>query len=134
MNIASRARTGLALAACLAVAAGANAAPIDLGSTPTPLGDDHARTTATTSTPVAPTGAVRDDHARTDPFTIPPHGTISVPVAPDRVPAATVSANSDGFDWSDAGIGFGTAIGFALLAGGTMVLARWPRSPHTPAI
>ena len=131
MNIASRARTGLALAACLAVAAGANAAPIDLGSTATPLGDDHARTTPT---PVAPIGAVGDDHARTEPFTLPLHGTISVPVAPDRVPTTPFSADSDGFDWSDAGIGFGTAIGFALLAGGTMVSARRSRLPHRPAI
>lgn len=163
MDIASRARTGLALAACLALAGGANAAPVDLGSTttpadppatssplgdagrttyqpvpntsriaaPRPAGDDHARSTATTSTPVEPTG---DDHARTDALTLPQDGTISVPVAPERVPAPPVSANSDGFDWSDAGIGFGTAMGFAFLAGGTMMFVRRSRSPYEPAI
>lgn len=129
MNIALRARMGLALAACLVAAGGATAAPFGTGSTPTPVRDDHSRTTAT----VTRMSAVGDDHARTDPFALPPHGTISLPVRPSRVPTTSVSANSDGFDWSDAGVGFGTAMGFALLAGGTMVFARRSRSPHTPA-
>jgi hypothetical protein len=47
-------------------------------------------------------------------------------------PAVRVAAN--GFDWQDAGVGFGTAAGIALLAAGTVVGARKLREPRVSSV
>jgi hypothetical protein len=65
--------------------------------------------------------AVGDDHARTAPQAI------------SVVPASSVAAGSD-FDWTDAGIGFGSAAGLALLAGGSFLATRRVRGSNRPAL
>ena len=63
-----------------------------------------------------------DDHARTDSATTAP----SVPVTPPQ----TVATASSGFDWEDAGLGFGTAAGIALLTAGAVMSTRKLREPR----
>ncbi len=159
MNFAMRTRAALALAACLAAAATANASLQDDGRTYQPAGDDHARSAVSVSTPVT-IASVGDDHARTAQLAIPtPVTTASVgddhartsaarvgpplakldgtSVASVSVPSPTTTPivpSADGFDWNDAGVGFGAAMGFALLAGASAFAARKVRAPHTPAI
>ena len=50
----------------------------------------------------------------------------SVPVTPPQ----TVATASNGFDWEDAGLGFGTAAGIALLTAGAVMSTRKLREPR----
>ena len=142
MNVKRHARVAIALASCALITAPAAQAVLqDAGRTYSqPQGDDHARTTPA---PVVPSFiATGDDHARTDPATtaIPfiaigdDHArtdsaatAISVPVTPLQA----VATGSSGFDWEDAGIGFGTAAGIALLTAGAVMSTRRLREPRT---
>jgi uncharacterized protein (DUF2345 family) len=49
------------------------------------------------------------------------------PVVATSSPEGVVSVAANGFDWSSAAIGAGTAIGLALLATGTAVAVRQSR-------
>jgi hypothetical protein len=125
MNVKRNARVAIALASCALITAPAAQAVLqNAGRTYTysqPQGDDHARTTpAPVVASFIPTG---DDHARTDSAT----AAISVPLTPPQA----VATGSSGFDWEDAGIGFGTAAGIALLTAGAMMSTRKPREPRT---
>ena len=142
MNAKRHARVAIALASCALITAPAAQAALQSegGTYSQPRGDDHARTTP--ASVVAPFIATGDDHARTDPATVAiPLGTrgddhaltdsttvaVSVPSTPPR---AVVTASS-GFDWEDAGIGFGTAAGIALLTAGAAMSTRKLREPRT---
>jgi hypothetical protein len=128
MNIKRNARVAVALASCALITAPAAQAVLqNAGRTYTstytqPQGDDHARTDPAVAVAV-PLIAIGDDHARTDSAT----AAISVPLTPPQA----VATRSSGFDWEDAGIGFGTAVGLALLTAGAVVSTRKPRQPHT---
>ena len=50
----------------------------------------------------------------------------SVPVTPPQ----SVATASNGFDWEDAGLGFGTAAGIALLTAGVVMSTRRLREPR----
>ncbi len=123
MNIHMRARITLLLASCALAVPSANAMVVNDGQTYVSprLGDDHARTVATTAIGTSGTFTSGDGHARA-----------TTPVAPPAT--LPVSAEPGGFDWNDAGLGFGLASGLALLAGGTLLTMRRPRHPRTPAI
>ena len=59
----------------------------------------------------------------------PPQRADAAPFAQDATAAADAGgpARSGGFDWHDAGVGFVTAAGAALLAGGGIAAARRPQ-------
>jgi hypothetical protein len=120
MNATRRTRVALALAACALVTAPAAQASLqrDEHNYSQPVGDDHARTDAATTTPVFVPGGHggSGEGVPASPFTTPP---------PQNVIAA-----SNGFDWDDAGVGFGTAAGIALLAAGTVFSTRKLREPR----
>jgi hypothetical protein len=120
MQATRRTRVALALAACaLATAPAAQASLQSDGRTYSqPAGGDHARTTPAATTQVFVAG----DRG---------HSQEGVPAGPFPTPAPqTVIAASGGFDWQDAGVGFGTAAGIALLAAGTVLSARKLRDPR----
>ncbi len=138
MNVKRHARVALALASCALITTPAAQASLQgeprafsqpqgdvARTTPAPIiatGDDHARTH-----PVAaaiPFVAIGDDHARTDAATT---TALSQPVSPPQ----TVVTASRGFDWEDAGVGFGTAAGIALLTAGALMSTRKLREPRT---
>ena len=48
--------------------------------------------------------------------------------APDATPA-TILVSPNGFDWTDAGIGAGMALGLILLGSGMLLVARRHRRP-----
>lgn len=159
MNVKRHARFAIALASCTLITAPVVQAsvPHEAGSYSQIQGDDHARTTS--ATVVTPIVAVGDDHARSASATVavatptftkgddhaistpattvavafPPHG--SFPVPSDQTSSAQIAASaSGGFDWDDAGVGFGTAAGIALLAGGLMMSTRKLRGPRTSSV
>lgn len=96
------------LAAVLAVAA--LAAPAAQASIPHEPGAD----------PGPPVTSADRQHARLD-GSLPP---ASRPI---------VIGRSAGFDWTDAGIGFGVALGLALLGAGTIATVHWRRDFGRPA-
>jgi hypothetical protein len=60
-----------------------------------------------------------------EPQVTPVHEPIVVPSSPEGVTVqATPQTVSDGFDWSDAGIGFGIAAAAAFLAAGLLIGKR----------
>ncbi len=137
MNVKRHARVALVLASCALITAPAAQASLQGESrtfsqpkgdaartTPAPIiatGDDHARThTAAAAISFSATG---DDHARTDVATT----ALSLPVTPPQ----TVATASSGFDWVDAGLGFGTAAGIALLTAGAVMSTRKLREPRS---
>lgn len=159
MNVKRHARVALALASCaLITAPAAQASPVYDDSNYTSnhsqiVGDDHARSTsATVATPIV---ALGDDHARSTSATVavatpiftkgddhafgvptvvyPPHGGFPVPSVQTSSPLTAASA-SGGFDWEDAGVGFGTAAGLALLGAGTLMSTRKLRAPRTSSV
>ena len=97
-------------------------------------GDDHAVSTPATVAVATPGFTKGDDHARsTAAVAFPPHG--SFPVPSDQTSSAQIAASaSGGFDWEDAGVGFGTAAGIALLAGGLMMSTRKLRGLRTSSV
>ena len=142
MNVKRHARIAIALASCALITAPAAQASLEKGgrtlsqpqsddharTSPAPVvapfiatGDDHARThTAAAAISFSATG---DDHARTDVATT----ALSLPVTPPQ----TVATASSGFDWEDAGLGFGTAAGIALLTAGAVMSTRKLREPRS---
>ena len=123
MNVKRHARVAIALASCALITAPAAQASLEKGgrTLSQPRGDDHARTSP--APVVAPFIATGDDHARTDVATT----ALSLPVTPPQ----TVATASSGFDWEDAGLGFGTAAGIALLTAGAVMSTRKPREPRS---
>ena len=116
MNLTGRRRLAVALAACLATAPGALAGPLY-----DPGGPAAGETTPASVRPAAaPAGIPAPPIARQD-------GGHSIPAGP--VPSV-ISAESGGFSWSDAGVGFATASGLALLAGGSLLVSRRLRGPQ----
>jgi hypothetical protein len=112
MNAARRTRIALAVAACALIAAPAAQASLadkELGFS-RPGVNNHARTG---SAPITLSG-------------------VGNPAGSFSPPAVRVAAN--GFDWQDAGVGFGTAAGIALLAAGTVVGARRLREPRVSSV
>lgn len=141
MNVKRHARVAIALASCALITAPAAQASLEKGgrTLSQPQGDDHARTSpAPVVAPFIATGddhartdtaaaaisfiATGDDHARTDVATT----ALTLPVTPQ-----TVATASSGFDWEDAGLGFGTAAGIALLTAGALMSTRKLREPRT---
>ena len=141
MNVKRHARVAIALASCALITAPAAQASLEKGgrtlsqpqsddharTSPAPVvapfiatGDDHARTHTAAAIPFSATG---DDHARTDVATT----ALSLPVTPPQ----TVATASSGFDWEDAGLGFGTAAGIALLTAGAVMSTRKLREPRS---
>lgn len=119
MKATRRTRVALALASCALVTAPAAQASLqsDGRTYSQPAGDDHARTVPAATTHV-PVPGNRGRSAE------------NVPAGPLPTPSPqTVIAASSGFDWEDAGVGFGTAAGIALLAAGTVLSARRLREP-----
>ena len=162
MNTRRRARVAIALASCaLLTAPVAQAAllqgddhALTFASAATPIvaaGDDHARTTSgAAATPIVAVGddharttsgvaatriaAPRDDHARKGSAPLfPPHGGIPLPTV-QAVTSQTAASASGGFDWEDAGVGFGTAAGIAVLAAGTLMSTRKLRGPRVSSV
>jgi hypothetical protein len=119
MKATRRTRVALALASCALVTAPAAQASLqsDGLTYSQPAGDDHARTTPAATTHVFVAG----NHGRSDE---------GVPAGRFPTPPQTVIVASSGFDWQDAGVGFGTAAGIALLAAGTVLSARKLREPR----
>jgi hypothetical protein len=74
------------------------------------------------ATPAAPVG-LPDDRA----------GVRGPGAAPETAPVHIVVA-SDGFDWTDAGIGAGLALGLILLGSGMLLVARRHRKPTVAAL
>jgi hypothetical protein len=74
------------------------------------------------ATPAAPVG-LPDDRA----------GVRGAGAAPQTAPVHIVVA-SDGFDWTDAGIGAGLALGLILLGSGMLLVARRHRKPTVAAL
>jgi hypothetical protein len=141
----TRLTAALATAAALAVSAPAGAAPVDLRSS-----DARYPQTATTvpghllgKHPSArqdlPSPDARDA-ARKDPAPVPGLPTWpanSVPITPATPPVPVADGTADAFQWGDATIGAGGALGFVLLlAGATALVARRHRTasgrPVTP--
>ncbi len=114
MKATRRTRVALALAACALVTAPAAQASLqsDGRTDSQPAGDAHARTApaATTQVFVAGDRGHSQEGVSPGPFPTPP--------------PQTVLAASSGFDWQDAGVGFGTAAGIVLLTAGTVLSAR----------
>ncbi len=48
-------------------------------------------------------------------------------------PRPIVVEGQTGFDWTDAGVGFATAAGLALLGAGSILTVRWHRHIGSPA-
>ncbi len=119
MKATRRTRVALALASCALVTAPAAQASLqsDGLTYSQPAGDDHARATPAATTHVFVAG----NRGRSDE---------GVPVGPFPAPPQTVIAASSGFDWQDAGVGFGTAAGIVLVAAGTVLGARKLREPR----
>ena len=70
------------------------------------------------ATPVEPVVVLPDDRA----------GVRGPGAAPDPTPA-TILVSPNGFDWTDAGIGAGMALGLILLGSGMLLVARRHRRP-----
>jgi hypothetical protein len=121
-------RTALAAGICAAaIAAPAavaalppeTAAPTPAAESSTPSPPDRAARESG-PTPVAGAGAT----------SLPPHGSIWQVSGPAPRP---IVADTGGFDWTDAGVGFAVALGFGLVGAGALVARR--RQPDvTPAI
>ena len=140
MNVKRHARVALALASCaLITAPAAQASPVYDDSNYTSnhsqiVGDDHARSTSATVAVATPIFTKGDDHAFGVPTVVyPPHGDFPVPSVQTSSPLTAASA-SGGFDWEDAGVGFGTAAGLALLGAGTLMSTRKLRAPRTSSV
>ncbi len=119
MKATRRTRVALALAACALVTAPAAQASLQSdGRTYSQPPADHANTTPAATTHVFVAG----DRGRSQEGI--PTGPLPTP------PPQTVIAASSGFDWEDAGVGFGAAAGIALLAAGTVLSARKLREPR----
>jgi hypothetical protein len=103
---------------------GSTALPTSPGIVPTPLPTAQVGSTAVPTPPgyIQPTVMPAAPEyirppAQPSPGSFSHDGpTSGIPVIPQQQPVASVT--DDGFDWSDAGIGFGIAIGAALLAAG----------------
>ena len=122
MKTTGRARVAAVFAACLIAAPTTLAGPVfDGGGSnaggPTAPSPRAAQSSTSIASPT-PTPRI----ARLD-------GGHSIPAGP--VPTV-ISVHSSGFDWNDAGAGFGVAFGLALLAGGSLLVTRRPRANHLP--
>lgn len=123
MNTRRRVRVAIALASCALITAPAAQAALLQG-------DEQALSFTTAATPIVAAG---DDHARNGSAPVfPPHGGIPLPSA--RTSSSQTATASGGFDWEDAGVGFGTAAGIALLAAGTLMSTRKLRGPRVSSV
>ena len=113
----------------------ARSTPASVATPIVALGDDHARSTSATVAVATPIFTRGDDHAFGAPAVVyPPHGGFPVPTVQTSSSPLTAASASGGFDWEDAGVGFGTAAGLALLGAGTLMSTRRLRTPRTSSV